>query len=795
MNEPVNSELGHTLRKLEFNAVLKIISRRAASARAAEFIKDIHPLDSIEEALRRQREIMELVEFRVQGGDEFPVSGWEDTRNILETVISEGQILDCEQLVRIARSEHSAAKVKKFIESNREALPMAAGYASRMKVSTELSSRILSIIDEDYQLVDNASPKLADLRRRITRKRSSLRKRFAEFAESTGSSGGADFVTVRGGRYVVSMQKGGGKTFRGIVHHQSGSGQSVFIEPLELIEDNNEMESLLQEERKEIHRILRDITRKIYENRKSMLVNQDTLFLLDVINASASFSVEFECCMPDHSSGGSMVLRNARHPLLERELKLENRSDQLVGLNIKCNRDLRVVVISGPNAGGKSVALKTIGLLILMDQSGLPVPADPGTIIPECSGVLVDIGDDQSIKKSLSTFSSRIVRIKSIISCADSSSVVLIDEIGDGTSHEEGEVLAEAVLEKLTRITGRIFVTTHFTSLKSWAYEREEAENATLEFDPDNLKPLYRMKLGVPGRSWGIETAARLGIGDDLVRSARDRLKSGSRSLERLLADLEKKREQLTRQLERAESERKKIAGVAAEYREKIEELEEDRKELENQARKEALEIISGAGAEIERLVSSIKSSQASADSIKEARSRVRSRKEELARKIRESEKRDQLPVLEQVEPGMMVRITSLGKTGKVVSVDSPGRIFVELEGGIKVETDMENLTEAPGRKRGRKKKVSWTASVAGDVKPELMVRGMVKADALELIDKYIDQAVLQGVETVTIIHGIGEGVLREAVYGKLRDDPRVADIHPGEPAIGGDGVAVVKLK
>ncbi|MFO7914848.1 MAG: Smr/MutS family protein [Candidatus Krumholzibacteriales bacterium] len=794
MNKPVKSELSHTLRKLEFGAVLEIISGRAASARAAEFIKDIHPLDSRDDALRRQREIMELVDFRTRGGDKLPVSGWEDTRDILEAVISEGQILDCEQLVIIARGEQYAGKVRKFIESNRELLPIATGRTSRMKVSSELSARILSIIDEDYQLLDNASPKLRELRRRITGKRSSLRKKFDEFAERSGSSGGADFVTVRGGRYVVSVQKGGGKTFRGIVHHQSGSGQSVFIEPLELIGENNEMESLLQEERKEIHRILRDITRAVYENREAMLVNQDTLFMLDIMNAAASFALEFECCIPDHSSGGRMVLKNARHPLLEMELKLENRSDDLVGLNMECGDDLRVVVISGPNAGGKSVSLKTIGLLILMDQSGLPVPARPGTVIPECSGVLVDIGDDQSIKKSLSTFSSRIVRIKSIISCADPSSVVLIDEIGDGTSHEEGEVLAEAVLEKLTGISGRIFVTTHFTSLKSWAYEREEAENATLEFDPDNLKPLYRMKLGIPGRSWGIETAARLGIGQDLVRSARKRLKSGSRSLEGLLAELEKKREQLDRQLETAESERERMAGLAAEYREKLEEFEENRRELEDQARKEALEIISGAGAEIEKLVSSIKSSQASADSIKEARSSLRDRKEELERKIRESEKRDRRPVPERVEPGMRVRISSLGKTGKVVSVDGPERIFVELEGGIKVETDRENLTAAPGHKKKRRK-VSWTASVAEPVKPEIMVRGMVKADALELIDRYIDQAVLQGVETVRIIHGIGEGVLRKAIYENLKDDPRIADINPGEPAFGGDGVAVVKLK
>ncbi|MBD3179693.1 MAG: hypothetical protein GF417_08840, partial [Candidatus Latescibacteria bacterium] len=467
MAERIDSELSHTLNKLEFSGVLEIISRRAVSERAAQAILDIRPLSSREEADNRQREILEQVNFRNQGGDRIPVSGWRDTREILQEIVSEGQILDGEKLVMAARGELAADRVRKFISANRDLIPLAFSHIADMKVSAGIAKRIISIFDDDFQLVDSASGRLAELRRRIGRERNSLRKKFAEFAEGTGAGQGADFVTVRGGRYVVAVQRAAGRSFRGIVHHQSGSGQSVFIEPLELIEDNNRMESLIQKERKEVYRILREITGSVYQKRNLMISNQDILFRLDVINALASFSREFDCSMPEHSSDARMVLKNARHPLLEMELRLKNRIEQLVGLNLKCGSGLRVVVISGPNAGGKSVALKTIGMIVLMDQSGLPVPADPGTVIPVCSRVLVDIGDDQSIKKSLSTFSSRVVRIKSILARADSRSVVLIDEIGDGTSNEEGEVIAEAVLEKLSGISGRIFVTTHFTSLKS----------------------------------------------------------------------------------------------------------------------------------------------------------------------------------------------------------------------------------------------------------------------------------------------------------------------------------------
>jgi len=791
----MDGELTHTLTKLEFGAVLEIISRQAASERGANRINCMKPLSSREEADRRQKEIMEQVDFRNEGGEKIPLAGWQDTGSLLEGIVSEGAVLDCEKLVRIAEGETKAAQVKRFIDNNRDLLPLASDQTGGMSVSRELAGRVLSIIDKDYQVVDNASSSLAQLRSRIRRKRSALRRRFAEFVENPGGGKGEEFVTVRGGRYVVAVQRGGGRGFKGIVHHASGSGASVFIEPLELIEDNNEMESLIQNERKEVHRILRDITRAVYENRKDMIHNQDVLSRLDLINASASFALDFNCCIPDHSRDGRMVLKDARHPLLEMELRLKNRIDELVGLDIDCGSKLRVVVISGPNAGGKSVSLKTIGLMLLMDQSGLPIPAAPGTIIPFSGRVLVDIGDDQSIKKSLSTFSSRIVRIKKILSAAGPDSVILIDEIGDGTSNEEGEVIAEAVLERLAGISGKIFVTTHFTSLKGWAYETESAENATLEFDSDRLEPLYRMKLGVPGRSWGIETAERLGIGKDLMRKARSKLESGSRDLEGLLASLEKKRSRLENQLREARREKEEMSELAGDYRERISEFERNRKKMEKEAKQEALQIISGAGAEIEKLVSSIRASRASTESIKKAREEIRKRKKRLEKDVMEQEKSEKYDILRNVKQGDRVRVASLNKAGNVISVDSSDRIFVELDGGIKVETDMNNLTSAPRKRRGKSRRVSWSASVSETIKPEIMVRGMVRVDALEKIDRYIDKAVLQGLDTVRIIHGVGEGILRDAVYRKLRNDPRIADIHPGVPAAGGDGVAVVKLK
>jgi len=787
------NEFFHAFTKLELGSVLDIIAGFAVSEGAKEAIGGVRPMALIDDIEKRQDEVMESAALK-RGGEDLPIGGWEDSRGILEDIKVEGGVVEGETLYRVALGDIKASDIKKALKSKEENLNHLIKYSKQLYPHNELSGRILSIIDEDFEVQDNASEKLRVLRKDINALRVSLRKKFARFAADSGD--GEEFVTVRAGRYVISLSRKSASRLKGIVHHESGSGASVFIEPLQLIEDNNRLEGLIQEERKEVYRILRKLSSEVFANRERLINNQDVIEKLDILRASASFCLSFDCLKPVHSTDGTLSLRDARHPLLERQLRREGRGKEVVGLNLDCGPDLRVVVISGPNAGGKTVTLKTVGLIVLLDRCGFPVPVSEGTAIPEYRDVLVDIGDDQSIKKSLSTFSSRVLRMKKILSIAGANSIVLVDEIGDGTSQEEGGAIAEAVLERFIFSGCRVLVTTHLTSLKGWAYEREGALNANLEFDSINLKPLYRLQLGVPGRSWGLETARRLGLDDDIITAAEDRLQSGSQDLEGLLSYLENEKGKLEREVKRVREKQRRLEKMTRDYSERLGEFKKNRKILEAEASEKALRIVTEARAEIENLVGEIKKDKAATESIKKARKLIGARKKRLEKRLRE-EKASIVPLRpEEAKRGARVRVNSLGKAGRISSVGKGGRVFVLLDGGLKVETKVKDLSPVKEREEsGPGKRVRWTASSAGPAETEIMVRGLERAEALEKVDSLLDRAVLQGLESVRIIHGIGKGILREAVYARLKDDPRVKDIHPGEPSIGGDGVAVVELK
>ncbi|MDZ7860154.1 MAG: Smr/MutS family protein [Candidatus Krumholzibacteriota bacterium] len=790
----MEEEFFHTSKKLEFDSVLGIIAGYARSDRAREKIYSTKPLNSTEDIERNQREVFELVNF-LDIGKSIPLAGWEDSKDVLKEISSKGTVVENRKIVQIAWGENRAQKVKEYFSKNSENFPVLTNYSSEFDLNKELAARILSVIGDDYEIVDDASKRLSKLRSEIRSFQKNLRKKFAALATAGEGGGGREFVTVRGNRYVVSLARSSAADIKGIVHHESSSGASVFIEPLELIEDNNRLEALFQDERKEIFRILRNLTDNIREKITNLEKNQDILCEFDVINASAQFARQYHCSSPCHSSDGRLILRQARHPLLQKQLEEENKGEKTVGLDLDAYKDLKVIVISGPNAGGKTIVLKTIGLIILMDRSGLLVPAMEGTVIPDYNNVFVDIGDDQSIKESLSTFSSRMLRIKRILSVANSRSIVIIDEIGDGTSHEEGQALAEAVLTRLKGICGRVVVTTHFTGLKGWAHRENGVINASMVFDPVDLKPLYKLKLGVPGRSWGLETARRLGLDPDIVNKAESNLDDASQDLEELLAYLEVKRQLLEKSLRKTEDKEKKLTDLAADYGRRLDDLNKNIEKYKSEAREKALKVVSDARADIEGLVNDIRATQADKKSIKRAKEQVSKRKRILEERVkRDKEVKNTSPG--DIKQGNWVKILSLGKEAKVISTTDSGKVFVELEGGIRVETDVGDLLILKKKAdRGRKsRKINWAAS-ADPVYPEIMIRGLERVEALERIDRLIDRAVLQGLGSVRIIHGIGKGILKRAVYNRLRDDPRVKEIHPGEAAIGGDGVAVVELK
>lgn len=788
-----HEESRNTIEKLGVDRLLELVSSYAHCESSRKRIKASIPFGKLEEIEDSQARIWETLRLR-ESGEDLPFSGWKDSSAFLRRISARGAVATGEELALIAASEASAAELSRYIDRNRDAIPSLALLLPRFELQPSVVKSISSVLDPEFNLIDRASPELARIRKKISSVRSGLRKDFSSFAAEKGKGTGNEFVTVRGDRFVVSLPRTMAGHVKGIVHQASGSGASLYIEPLEFVERNNQLESLLQQEKKEVSRILGKLTSLVFDARDGLMGNQETVLEIDLVSAKASFAASFRCTRPLHGEGGAMKLRQARHPLLEKKLAGDPGGTGIVGLDLDCEDGLSVLVISGPNAGGKTIVLKTVGLLVMMDRLGLLLPCATESIIPDYRAVFVDIGDDQSIEKSLSTFSSRIARLRRILSLVSNDSLVLIDEIGDGTDPEEGAAIGMAVMEELSRRCGRTIVSTHMSMLKGWAHREPGAENATLEFDPENLQPLYRLRMGVPGRSWGIEMAGRMGLPEHIVARAKEGVSSGAMHLEELLSHLEKTESLLEREKEELVSKEMELARLVSSYRENLDTIEKERDNLARKARKEALDIVTATRVEMENLVREIRMSQAERETIRRSKERISRKKLEFEESLSETKRPETVPA--DIKDGDWVRISSLGKLGRVLSVEDSSRVLVELTGGIRVETKVEDL-EVTAEKKTKKNRgrISWTARDAGPVETELMIRGLERAEAMERVDAFIDRAVLGGLGSVTIIHGIGKGILKRAVYDMLKRDPRVEDIHPGEPALGGDGVAVVKLK
>jgi len=789
-------EFRHAREKLEFAMVLDILANHAVGERTAETLRKTGLIEATEFVERSQSTILEALGL-LDRGEDLPVPGWADSAPILSGISAEGIAVGPAELKSIADGEIAARRISVFLEKWRSEFPLLSEYADHFHIQDGIVRMIGSAIGDEGEVVDGASPELKRVRKALRTLRDRLRKAFADFAQRKGSGKEYEFVTMRGERYVVSLPRGEAAGVKGIVHQSSASGASLYVEPLEFVEENNRLESLVQQEKREIERILRELTGAVFRVRDDLIGNQAVILALDAIRAKALFARRFSCTKPQHSEDGTFHLRGARHPLLEKRLSDEGGDRKVKPLELELAPEQKALVISGPNAGGKTVALKTIGLIVLMDRTGLLVPCKEDSILPGYRRLFVDIGDDQSIEKSLSTFSSRVARMKGILANVDDRSLVLIDEIGDGTDPEEGAALAEAVLEKLLLLCGRTIVTTHLSPLKGWAHETSGAGNATLEFDPERLEPLFRLRMGVPGRSWGIEMAGRMGLPAEIIRDARAHLGQETLRLEELLAHLERMEQAVVLEQRELERKEKALTELIETYRSSIDSFRQNREELKREAQEEALEIVSSTRREMEHLIRDIRTAQAEKEIIRRARREVDERKHSFEKTISSMKRRKGGLRIEDVEEGAWYEIASIGQKGRLLPLKSGvNRVFLELTGGLRVETSVDDLSPAEGGRDEHDRVVSWSAErPSGEVTTELMVRGMERQDALEEVDRFIDRAVLHGLRRVTIIHGVGRGILRRAIYDVLKRDPRVKEIHPGEPAAGGDGVAIVELE
>ncbi len=800
------------LRQLEFAAIADRVAAHASSSLGNGLAEAIRPLGTTEQvrhALQETSEMRTLME-----ESEPPMGGISDLSPLIGRARRGGVLLP-EDLLAVADCCRAARLLHRYL-SRQDHLDRLSDLAEALDPDPALEKSIRGAITEDAEVADDASPELRRLRRALRQKSEELRRRLDAMVRSPELKNHLQeaIVTQRGGRYVLPIRQESRGRVKGIVHGQSSSGATVFIEPQVVVEMNNALQQLHDEEEREVLRILGDLSRDVGREARRLEIDQEALARIDFIYAKARTAREMDAVAPRLNDEGYLRLVGARHPLLGKDA---------VPLDVEVGGDFHTLVVTGPNTGGKTVALKTIGLLTLMCQAGLHIPVDEQSDMALFRAVYCDIGDEQSIWQNLSTFSSHMNNVIPILRCADSTALVLLDELGAGTDPAEGAPLAVGILLSLHERVVRTVATTHYGQLKSFVYGLDHAANASMEFDAETLSPTYRLVLGTPGRSNAFEIAGRLGIPEDVLARARRAMSGEEMDAQSLIRAIEQDRRAWEESRRRAESEvqdAEKLRRRAERREEYLRGVQEDivastRRELRSfmdATREEANALLR----DIHRLVSQLHTGLPAGDDpadvlhqAEELRRRtldLRSRTEQyLSSKRRSLESRSEeeaAPSPETLEldawrPGQHVHVRSLDRPGRILEVNREDADAEVQIGVMRTRLPLSDLQpmEEPEERRERLR-LGEMARVKGESLPEeINVRQHTVDEALPKVAKYLDDVVLAGGNRAAILHGRGTGALRDAIRSYLDDHPQVETYRPGSGSEGGDGVTIVALR
>jgi len=777
-------------RILEFDKIRQILAGFTASKPGEELAISLQPATVLEEVARAQKETTEARE--LWQTSRVPLDGIFDLRAAAEGA-RRGKVLSPEELLATGATLRAARLLRKSLgEEAEERAPVLSALAAGLTTFPQLEAALTKAIGPDGEVRDEASPVLRSLRRQAQTLQNSIRERLDALTRSgeTQKYLQEALVTIRNGRYVLPVKQEFRQYIPGIVHDQSASGATLFIEPMAVVELNNKLRRVEAEIKEEIERILTELSRQVGEAAAGILANQEILARLDLAFAKARYSLSIGGAEPVLNTRGFIRLLQARHPLLEGEV---------VPIDLELGGDFHVLIITGPNTGGKTVSLKTTGLLTLMAQAGLHIPASSGSEMAVFTGIYSDIGDEQSIEQSLSTFSSHMSNIVPIMEAAqDQNSLVLLDELGAGTDPAEGAALATAILKTLHSRGVRTVATTHYSELKIFAYNTPGVENASVDFDPRTLRPTYRLLTGVPGQSNAFVIAARLGLEKAIIEEAQQLVAPGTRNLEELLGQIAEEKRELEAEREKTARLRLALEKKEKEYTEKLGRFEGERASLLREAREEARNLIRETRREMENLLRRLR--EAAPEDQSEIANEAR---RQLAGRLAEIPEEAGLFVgggsPGEILPGKTVRLPHLEQEGVVLEVKN-GQAQVQVEGGLRVWVPCAGLAEvsrAPERQgRGEKGGIKRSAvSKSATISSRLDLRGMNVEEALETVDKYLDEAFLAGLPSAVLIHGKGTGALRSAVTQFLSEHPQVKSYRLGGIGEGGLGVTVVELK
>jgi DNA mismatch repair protein MutS2 len=779
------------LKRLEYDKVLENLAGYCGTQLGRERVFTLRPSVVPEEITKAQAETTEgrkllRLEPLAQTG------GYSDVRQYVERA-SHGAVLEPSDLLSIGHTLAACRQIKDFLSARLETYPLLGEISDRLDYYSTIENNIFTAILPGAEVSDSASGALAAIRRKLARTRSSVKEQLEKLTRSSAFQKYLQdpIVTIREDRYVVPVKLEYRSQVKGIVHDQSSSGATVFIEPMAIIEANNEIRRLQAEEKEEIIKILRSLSGQVGAAAESIRLSLDGLGHMELVMAKARYSRDLYAEEPMLGQKPAyFMLKKARHPLLSGDI---TPNDLVLG------GSYNILVITGPNTGGKTVALKTAGLLIVMAQSGLHIPAGETTELGIFEQIFVDIGDEQSIEQNLSTFSSHLNNIIHILETAGPSSLVLIDELGAGTDPTEGAALAQATLEKLKDTGARVMVTTHFSELKTFAQGRPGVENASLEFDAVTLRPTYRLLIGKPGNSNAFEIALRLGMEQKIVERAREFLTKEQLEIADLIKDLERSRQEIEGEREEA----RRLLNEARETRLRYEKMEEDllsqRRSMVEKAREEAVRIVLKMQKEAEETIRAFREQMAGESSrdreiaILEVRKKIQAIKSGNSRPAARPQIQEQSP--EGLTVGREVFVPMFNMRGLITAPVEDGGVQVQV-GAVKLFIPLSELRpiEKEAVSAGQVHTGGTLIDKARAISSQLDLRGKRAEEALLEVDKYLDDAGLAGLARIFLIHGKGTGALRLAVQQFLKADPRVKSFRIGEHGEGGLGVTVVNL-
>jgi len=783
----------HTSDTLEFPKVISHIHGRCITPYGHGGVDLFEPLFDRNEIVRRQSEIAQMKDI-INFGLAFPLSRVEDAREILDKTRVEGLFLDPREIQIVLELVEVSISLHGYDREGREKFPEIAEYLQQIRSFPELKKEINRAIDHDGSIKDSASSQLKRIRINLASSKQKILARLDKILSAQQKQAGwqDDVITQRNDRYVIPVVASQYRSNQGILHDRSQSGATFYIEPNETVELNNRVNLLAQEEKAEIIRILKALSAEIAQRSDALKENTRLIGQLDAIHAAADFANQIGGNRVNIEGVAHFDLAEARHPLLVLQF---GSAEQVVPLALRLDENRQAVLITGPNTGGKTIALKTIGLMVLMAQSGLLIPAKETSTVGIFQQVFADIGDEQSIELSLSTFSSHIKNISEAVNNVTDTTLALLDEIGAGTDPKEGSALAEAIILHMVERGARLVASTHYSQLKTLALDHQEIENASLEFDRQTLAPTYRLQMGIPGSSYAVEIAGRLGVPKSICKQATELLGTGERSLGELIASLEAELAQVREDKVRLTDRLAKVEELERFYKAETEKFHAEIEKSREDALGQTDHLLEDTRREIERLVAEIRKSQAEPKSVKQIHHLLRDKKNHVVRirgERKQKESRSTDPAV--LEVGDAVRIISLNKEGEIDSLIGTDKARVRV-GAVNTVVERRNLEKLAGPRKKELNSTGASTPDTGEMSPEIHLRGMTSDEATEALDQFLDRAVVAGLTQVYVIHGKGTGALRKSLTSFLKGHREVDSLRLGNWNEGGAGVTIVKLK